>query len=363
MSKKSRNSILLNICLIIGTLSICSCDYYQMRSILNNDDNTNKVVLANEEVNKIIARINSECDKDLYVAFEDSKYNDKTSQKNKSKDDFNYGLEIAEYKPYTHYSKMSCMEISKFTIGEWKEVSFVGFSTDSMYMVYQLGSDYYVKYLYSKSKDTGRKRVRTDFAYECSSKQEAIESVGDIVEVYNYDTKKDESLKKNNINLRVSEYAGEEKNGFYISIYDVKNKKYERLIYSKKLSKKAKPLGKVKRFDLYFTPDKSWAVVHPYFDNCNYDYGFFLVNIRREYSEILKIQAIDNYKLKKHEEALTKYRQCIQLYPAAAEIYYDCATLMKMLGLPNYSKFAEKAVKLKPKKYSDRAYKDGLIKK
>jgi hypothetical protein len=332
-------------------LFIMACGTYnrQMNDITEEGES---YILPDKEMEHLIKQMDIIQEKKIYSAFLPSKP-DEEPLLDESYDSYPYGLTIAGYEPYKAYNTTGVKNISKFSTGVW-DVKFIGFSADSKYMLYELGSEYYVMDLYPE--DKGK-----TIAYKTRDKQEAkAYSEAGFIETYNYDEEADQYLKSDFFWFRVDRYQTETKKGFYVSIYDVNSTEYEYLIFSS-TSGWAASLGDVSDYDFYFSPDKSWVVVQPYFADYVYDYGFILINVRKEYAKLLKKQAIDRYRSKQYEGSLTRYRQAIQLYPGTAEMFYDCAVLMKRMGMADYPIFAEKAVSIKPSKYSKKAVKDGLL--
>ncbi len=340
-------TLLVGLCIL---LILVSCNDYNDLNAENPEEES--YIIPDSDMEKLIDNINRMQDEKIYSSFIKNE-DDVNPNITDNKDDYQYGVSIAGYESYQDYNPMSVKDISKLSTGVW-DVKFIGFSANSKYMLYELGSEFYIMDLYQKDKDN-------TIAYKTDDKQEAkAYSKGGFIETYHYDKNKDLFLKNDYFHFRVDRYQTETRKGFYVSIYDVNSKDDEYLIYSS-TSGWAASLGDVNDYDVYFSPDNSWAVIQPYFDDYVYDYGFILINVRREYSKLLKKQAIDNYRNKKYQDALTKYRQSIQLYPATAEMFYDCAVLMKKLDMEDYPIFARKAVSLKPSKYSTKAVKDGLL--
>jgi len=220
--------------------------------------------------------------------------------------------------------------------------------------VFELSSEFFVMDLYE---DT----FEDSIIFESTSKEAAKGYVGsEVQDLWSYDLSINENIKNNLFWFIVDKFANQEKKGFYIALYSA-DSDVKFSIFSRKIDN-IDQMGNISEVDIYFSPDKGWAVLHPFFEEYNYDYGFVIVNIRENYSKILKKEAINKYNEGDYKSSLTKYRQSLYLSPGTPETYYNCAVLLKNLNKKEseYLPFVKKAILLNSN-LIPRAKKDGFI--
>lgn len=324
----------------------------------NNKDNSSDTVIVSEpDIDKIIENLDKKHEDKIYGNFSDEVGNRNDDEKKETEggknDDFQYSIEIKGIGKYEKISPVSIREISQYTMNTL-DIQLVGFSDDSKFLIYELSSKFYVMDLYQED-------MENSVIFESTSKEAAKSYVeSSIQDLLNYDLSINEYIKNNLFWFTVDKFSSEGKKGFYVSLYSI-NSNVKFSIFSRRIDEMDK-MGNISEIDIYFSPDRGWAVIHPFFDEYNYDYGFLIVNIREHYSKVLKKEAINNYNEGDYKTSLTKYRQSLFLAPGTPETYYNCAVLIKSLDKKEseYMPFVKKAILLNSK-LIPRAKKDGFI--
>lgn len=323
--------------------------------IVNDSELEKGIVFADENMKNLI--------KELYKEQESKIFENPEKNKDVIKDiieeeetEYKFGIPLSSFPEYQTSGPIDKKEISVFSLKKMANIQFIGFSKNSRYLVYKVDNTYYIMDL--NEKNTNRNIVFKDSNLDVI--KEYLEK--DLIDVWEYDKTINNYLRENYFWFKVATFKSQAKSGFYISMYGVESKK-EFTIFSRKLSS-IDEMKKTKKFDVFFSSNKEWLVIHSMFSYYNSDFGFVLINIRKQFAKLLREEAVDEYKKYNFETSLLKFRQSIYLDPEYSKIesvYYDCAVLMKKLNKSGYSLFVEKAISLNSQKYKKKAVEDGLI--